>query len=229
MTPRSPDRRGSRPVKENLVPTASHKCKHKSTQKASETAAEQAKRKEKKRREKEERRWKKAEKRETVMLIHSDDDEDTRNLKRMLQEATNSAQAATQALQALEDEASKTSEPKHRDIPPPKAISYMKIIDLRDVLGLSGPEHNAEWNFIRNITRKYVERGWLDDKLDFKSQNKQKLAKVYNAIENECSALATLKNNWGSQMLVHSFFQHSKTYSRTNKTLGTYRYHKRME
>ncbi|KAL1712196.1 hypothetical protein EV715DRAFT_214133 [Schizophyllum commune] len=176
-------------------------------------------------RRKEKRKEQRNEAEQRDLVVEQDDESD--KVRRLEEELSRMRIERDAAVHAAEEKnaASKvhTNDPAPDSIPRPKNMNKVKILDIREKLGLAGEENKPEWLDLRQVIRDMTTAGFIDWTLNWRSQKSKRLGKIYDAVEENVPALRRFHNQWGTELLVKEFFQTHKTYKSCIKNPKSYR------
>ncbi|KAI0264691.1 hypothetical protein BC834DRAFT_843968 [Gloeopeniophorella convolvens] len=111
----------------------------------------------------------------------------------------------------------------------PKNLDHVKIADLREMLGLAGPEHKSEWNNLRASIASQIAGAHLDTSQTFAKQEKSRLALLFNSIERKHPALRKFAVSWVTERLCKETYNKHRYYANSKDREGSYYYHKSLE
>ncbi|KAF8874340.1 hypothetical protein BD779DRAFT_1678771 [Infundibulicybe gibba] len=144
------------------------------------------------------------------------DSDEVQQLKALLHTAQAERAAAEQELSTiqaqLERHDASTSSVDDGSIPRPSRINSVTIALLRQHMDLEGPEHKIEWDRMRSVIRDFLRAGRVEWTLRWKDQPARRLAKIYDAIEDELPVLRRFRGSWATEYLSRSAFSNHKTY-----------------
>ncbi|KAI0268889.1 hypothetical protein BC834DRAFT_1031839 [Gloeopeniophorella convolvens] len=111
----------------------------------------------------------------------------------------------------------------------PKNLDHVKIADLREMLGLAGPEHKSEWNNLRASIASQIAGAHLDTSQTFAKQEKSRLALLFNSIERKHPALRKFAVSWVTERLCKETYNKHRYYANSKDREGSYYYRKSLE
>ncbi|KAF8869328.1 hypothetical protein BD779DRAFT_1682335 [Infundibulicybe gibba] len=159
----------------------------------------------------------------TTVQQASDNDEIQR-LRDEAQAERNAAEQELSTVQAqLESHDAPTSNTNQGSIPRPSRIDSVSIEVLRRYMDLEGSEHDIEWARIRSVVRDFLRAGRIEWTLRWKDQSTRRLAKIYDAIEDQLPALRRFRGSWATEYLTKGTFNNHKTYETCKNDGSKYR------